>query len=421
MSQEFPPPPNPGAAPVPPRPGYSPSGPRGGGFQAPAGYPPPSQQPPVSPAPAYAPYASQGYPQQVPPQQVPPQQRKSRKGLLIGLGSGVLALILIVVGCGLWYANASSSHAPENQVKAFLDKLVAGQVEEALALSSTDLTDADKTLINNKVYGSLSNRVSSYTLGKTTVSNGKATVPATLSTGSSDIPVDFTLHASGKDIVVDTWTLEPVALPSLTVNFTAPASIAPTVAGVAIKPQVVAAAGAVPASLKSITLKALPGTYPVKVATQDAAFTVADVSVTVDSFAGKGPATATLKAVLTDAGKKAITDAVGAYEDGCAAKGSLVLTGCPFSGNTTDPILKYTISDAKWVINSRPTVQVAEWTNSGGWLVLSTTSGSASWSAKLDSATQTGTGSLDNRSFMVFGKVTEIKDGKANFTPDVTG
>ncbi len=107
------------------QPGYGdpygqPSGPPGGGYGQPSG--PPGYDPYGQQQPGYGQPA--GYGQQQPGYggfpPAPPQQKKTNVGLIIGLVAGGLVLLLCV-GCGIFYYLGSNTSSPTASVEGFLD------------------------------------------------------------------------------------------------------------------------------------------------------------------------------------------------------------------------------------------------------------------------------------------------------------
>ncbi|WP_394939528.1 hypothetical protein [Psychromicrobium sp. YIM B11713] len=408
-----------------PKPQYTPTsaGPYGSPSQPQS---PPSQdqasqyqpgQAPVPPQQWQTPYGSpdsqQQYAQQpASPFQAPP--RKNRRGLLIGLLSGGLALVLVLVIGGIWFANASSQNAPEQQVKAFLQALVDGKAEQAMKLSHTELSEADRLLVNDEVYSAAQSRITDYSIGKVVVKDGKATVSAEYSQAGKTTLKDFTLSSAGKDFLVDKWQLDPIDLPSVKVKLAGPVSSGLSLGGVGLSPELVAGTGPKPAILSAMTVKALPGDYRLAPKNQDPAVTVEEQTVKVRGF-DEEPGSYTLKSVLTAAGKAAITAAVSKYLDDCAAQNALVPKGCPFSGKLTGQLVDFKADSVRWSLTAKPTLKIGEWSELLGWTVLSNKDGNVNGTVHVSNGSVSGNASIKDLKFGVIGTVAEIKDGQAKF------
>ncbi|NYE95282.1 hypothetical protein FHU41_001503 [Psychromicrobium silvestre] len=392
-----------------PEPQYQPGPPTP---QYPTSYPVAAQYPAAPQYGQLAPTSPQGFYGATAP--TPPPTPKKRRGLLIGLLAGGLALVLILVAGGVWFANASTKNAPEQQVKAFLQALVDGKAEEAMRLSHNQLSEQDRLLINDQVYSAAEGKISGYSIGKVTVKDGKATVAAELSQGGTSISKDFTLSTAGKDFLVDKWVLDPIALPTAVVKLSGPASTGLSLAGVELHPEVSAAAGMKPASLKAATVKLLPGNYQLAPMHQDPAITVTEQLVEVQGFDGE-PGSYTLASTLTTAGKASITAAVSKYLDACAAQHVMAPANCPFAGQLSAEAEKYKVGAFTWTLTAKPTLKISEWSNSLGWLVIGSKNGTVNGKVNLADGDRTGTATITGLKFGLGGFVLEIKNGQAKF------
>ncbi|ABY23916.1 hypothetical membrane protein [Renibacterium salmoninarum ATCC 33209] len=354
---------------------------------------------------------SMGYPMS----QVEP--KKPRKALLFSLLGAGLVVVLVLISAAIWIIGANDRNAPAKQVDAFLTALVQGQAEAAMRLSGNELATADKTLINDAVYAKATDRISSFSIDKTTIENGTATVQTTISQGADSYPQDFSLVTDGKDFFVDKWKLNPVTLQSANIQLLGPASLGLTVAGVELHPVVAPAGQNLPEQLKKLNLKALPGTYPVAAAKQDPTVTTDKSNLKVNGFGTIKTQDAVVTATLTAEGQASITDAANKYLDSCTAQQSVVLTGCPFSGRADDPIVtQYTVTNAHWTILSRPTLKILEWSPVLGWAVISSAPGSASFTADISDGARVGKATIDASSFTLTGQVLSFKGGVAQFS-----
>lgn len=371
--------------------------------------------PPVPGHPYQQPYFAAQAPESAPP-------KKPRRRLLGGLLAGGLVLVLLVVGGGIWLFNAGERNAPAKQVATFLTSLVQGRAEEAMRLSGNILDEQDQTLINDAAYQNVQNKISSFNIGPTRMADGKAIVTAELSQGDETYSEDFALSPDGKDLFMDKWKLDPMVLPSVTVQLSGPASLGLTVAGVGIKPVVLPATATQPEQLKKRSLKALPADYRVTAATESQGMTTNQATARIRGFGTSKPQNAVVAATLNDAGKASISAAVNQYLDACAAQQTPILKGCPFSGKADDPLLdQYKLSNAKWAIVTRPTLSIAEWNPAVGWLVLSTAPGTVNFSADLSNSISSGTASIDAMTFSLGGQVLAFKDGVAQFSRPIPG
>jgi hypothetical protein len=335
----------------------------------------------------------------------PPKKKLSKKGLT-GIIAGGSALLLIIVGGIVGVSIGNSLHAPEVTVKSYLDALKAGDAEEALKLSGTEVTAAD-VLLTDEAYKEASGKVSGYTIGKTTTSGDTATVQARLTQGGESVDQEFTLTKVGKDAVLfDKWKLEAPELSTVQVDVVAPDDAVATVGGVDLTDVEPIAEG-------SYQLRALPGTYDVALSESD--WYSAEATTATALGYGQTAEPATLSVALTDAGTTAIEEAVNTYIDGCGASTEIAPTGCPYEiRNATG----YTPSGVTWTFDTRPTFTVGEF-NGTGWSVESETVGRMSMTCTLtDPATgQTGPGGGGPVDFNVGGTVEGFTDEGATFVP----
>lgn len=338
--------------------------------------------------------------------QQPPKKKLSKKALT-GIIAGGSALVLIIVGGIVGVSVGNALHAPEVTVKSYLDALKAGNAEQALKLSGTEVSSAD-VLLTDEAYDAASGKVSGYTIGRTTTSGDTAVVQARLTQGGESVDQEFTLTKVGKDAVLfDKWKLEAPELSTVQVDVVAPADAVATVAGVELTDVEPIAEG-------SYQLRALPGTYDV--ALSESEWYAAEATTTTAQGFGQAAEPATLAVSLTDAGTTAVEEAVNAYIDGCGAATDLSPEGCPFEiRNDTG----YTPSGVTWKFDTRPTFTIGEFSG-GAWSVDSETVGRMSMTCTLtDPATgQTGPGySITPVDFVVGGTIDGFTDEGATFVP----
>lgn len=336
----------------------------------------------------------------------PPKKKLSKKGLT-GIIAGGSVLLLVIVGGIVGVSIGNALHAPEVTVKSYLDALKAGDAEQALKLSGTEVSSAD-VLLTDDAYQAASGKVSGYTIGKTTTSGDTATVQARLTQGGESVDQEFTLTKVGKDAVLfDKWKLEAPELSTVQVDVVAPEDAVATVGGVDLT-------DVEPISDGSYQLRALPGTYDV--ALSESEWYSAEATTTTAVGFGQTAEPATLSVALTDAGTTAIEEAVNAYIDGCGASTDIAPDGCPFE------IINdrgYTVSNVVWTFDTRPTFTIGDFAG-GTWSIRSETIGRMSMTCTItDPATgQTGpSGSEAPVSFVVGGTIDGFTDDGATFVP----
>ncbi|GGE82153.1 hypothetical protein GCM10011313_00730 [Mycetocola zhadangensis] len=352
----------------------------------------PTQQYPQQPVPAQAPqypqqsgaYSQQataaypaqpnatgGYPPQPPAgaypagSQTPPANPKKKKSLVPWIAGGSVALLLIIGGV-VGFSLGSAAHAPELQVKAYLDALKKGDVAAAFDVSGTKVEKTD-LLLTKKAYAEAGDRITRYTLGEVTTEGETASVTASITQGGEKYDQEFTLTKAGKDAVFfDKWKLESPPISSIAVGANAPDDTPIDVAGVDVS------------TLEKVggvyTLRALPGTYPVALGGDADWFSAEELEASVLGFGAEADEAdaQVLEIAMTEEGTAAATDAVNAWLDACIAATELAPAGCPFA--TTNP-RNFELSNIKWNV-TKPTFSIGEFAD-GVWPVSTDAEGSA--------------------------------------------
>jgi len=361
---------------------------------------------PASPAPAY-PGAPQYQPQfvQQQPAAYPPRQpaRRSRTGLIVGIS--IAAAVIVLGGAGLAVAGASisSSAAPDKQVDEFLQHLVDGRAEAALAV----MGEKPSGLLTDEAYTSSANHITGFTVGKAKTTGDTSTVTAKITQGGTSYSQEFTLSKSGKSFLVfDTWQLEPLSLGVVDVQVQGPAGLSFEIDGNAVD------------QTAGTSLRAFPGDYGVSVVDDDDLFDAVPATANVvglsDSAAGS-LATAAVTTTLTEAGLAAAQSAVDAYVDGCVAQPSLKPDNCGFEARAQDGV---TYSNIRWTLTARPTYSFGGWAQNG-WSVTTETAGTLDVVAdSVDSAGRSGPSGTTISNYRPVGTVSVV-DGTVEFTSSV--
>jgi hypothetical protein len=341
-----------------------------------------------------------------PPTNGPRQRRRLGRRGVIGIVGGALVLVLLVVaGFGVTAAGRVR-YAPSKQVEAFLDDLVAGHVAKALAAGG--VSSKGEPLLTSSAYARATDRVTDYRIRSTDVSGDSATVEAILEQGGTAVPTTFTLDRTGSAWgVFSTWKLDPVSLGAVDVVVDGPAGETVTVAGQDEKTN----------SQGTVTLRALPGSYPVSL-DGGVDFAAAATTGTVRGFGGTASSPVALQATLTAAGRKAATTAVDGWLAGCVASTDLKPSGCSFEayGETAG----YTYTNRKWTLDQAPEYTIGEWTGEG-WAVRTTATGSVTFTEDISGPAGSGTGTAGPISFSANGLITGFAGGKASYRSLVAG
>jgi hypothetical protein len=377
---------------------------------------PPQQQPTPSPTQAYA-TTDHTAPPQPYAQTASPERKPRRRGRIIGLVAGVVVLLLLIAGGIVGNIVGTQANAPEREVEEYLDALVDGDAETALAVSNADVGDTG-VLLTNDVYGEVDDRISGYEIGETTITGDTAEVAVSVSQGDEAFDTTFTLDKAGKAYVVfDTWSLQAPELGLVGYSVTGPEDTAVVVSGVDTS--------AVPAAESgSVELPALPGTYTVALAGDSEYLQAEPLTVAVTGFGAdavtslnaEGEEATALTVTLTDTAMEAGEAAVDAYLDGCAASTDFRPDGCPFTAQGETPGYEY--SNCVWTLESRPTFTVGQY-DDGQWPVSTESSGSASLECDVrDPGTgASGTATAGPMSVDVGGAITAFGEDGATYAP----
>ncbi|MCP2029999.1 hypothetical protein L1277_000063 [Okibacterium sp. HSC-33S16] len=384
--------------------------------------PPAQQTPPYAPQPgAYSqqataayptqPTAAGGYPPQPPAGAYPagspapaPAPRK-KKSLVPWIASGSVVLLLLIGGI-VGFNLGSAAHAPELQVKAYLDALKKGDVAAAFDVVGTKVEKSD-LLLTKKAYAEADDRITRYTLGDVVTEDETARVTASITQGGEKYDHEFTLSKVGKDAVIfDTWKLEAPELSSIAVGANAPNDAVVEVAGVDVSG--LEKEGGV------YTLRALPGTYSVALGGEASWYAAEELQASVVGFGGDAdsPEPSILEIAMTEEGTTAATDAVTAWLDACIASTELVPTGCAFFATNSQG---YELSGITWTV-TKPTFTIGEFAD-GSWPVTTDSKGNAQAAADARDPSNGATGriSTDEFSFDIDGVIEAFGEDGATF------
>jgi hypothetical protein len=328
-------------------------------------------------------------------------RRKLGRGPLIGIIAGGAAVVLLAVAGVVGYSVGTSTHSADRPVRAFLDDLSAGKVEDALKTAGIDHDKGD-VLLTDAAYAKAKGRVTGYRIAATRDDGDTATVTAYLRQGGRDVSSTFTLDKTGTDWgVFPVWELEAPKLGAVDVSVRGPAGAKVLVGG----------QGVTTSKDGTATLTALPGTYDVAV--DGGKWYSADATTaTVAGFGGTASSPVSMTTKLTAAGEQSAKDAVNAWVDGCIASTDAAPKGCSFYAYGEDSA--YTYTNQKWTLDTRPAVSVGGWL-SNGWLVTTTTYGRATFTADISGAGGVGTASAGPMNVNASGYITGFTDAGATF------
>ncbi|WP_420369018.1 hypothetical protein [Curtobacterium sp. L1-20] len=329
-----------------------------------------------------------------------PRRRLGRRGL-VGLVAGGAVIVLLAVTGVVGYSIGTAEHSADRPVRAFLDDLTAGRVDDAVEAAGIERDKGD-VLLTDAAYAKATGRVTGYRIAATRDDGDTATVTAYLKQDGRDVSSTFTLDKTGTEWgVFPVWKLQAPALGSVDVRVQGPSGAKVTVGGQAVTTSKDGTA----------ELTALPGTYAV--ALDGGKWFAADASTaTVSGFGDEVSTPVSMTTKLTAAGEQSAKAAVDAWVNGCIASTEASPKGCSFYAYGEDPA--YTYTNQKWTLDTRPAVSVGGWVSSG-WLVTTTTFGRATFTADISGPGGVGTATAGPMNVNASGYITGFTDQGATF------
>lgn len=331
----------------------------------------------------------------------------------------ILALVavvtLLVTAAGVTVsvsAVVALQNLPRTLVAQYLGDLEHGRATAAMKLAGIRANSGD-VLLNDTAYSKITDRITSFTIESPVTRGATTTVQAEITQGDRSYDRSFVVEKAGGLPGLPFWRLGRIEPDTVDLMVEGPAGITYTVAGV--KPANMPLA-------TDVTLRALPGTYPVELTSKSKNFDVPVSDITATP-AGRAITPTVFTARLNDDGQSAARTAINAWLDGCVASRDAVPAHCPFGTFADSP--GDDISNVRWQLHTRPDVSIDPVWGTGGWAVEST-SGSISAEATLTRRSDgaTGEGYTDPWSFGYRGILT-FDGGGALFTPlisdDATG
>jgi hypothetical protein len=333
-----------------------------------------------------------------------PRRRGLRKGAVIGIVAGAVALVLLVVGGGVAWTVGSDSHSADRPVQAFLQDVEDGHLSDALDAAGID-RDRDDVLLTDAAYAKASDKITAHRITSVAQGDDRATVRALVTQAGRSVPVTFELERTGTDWgVFPVWELQPPTLGSVSVVVQGPARTGVTVGGV----------GVTTGKLGAVSLRAFPGSYDVQV--DGGKWFEADTDTAAVRGFGASAAPVLLDTKLNDAGQRAATKAVDTWVNGCVASTSTAPDGCSFYAYGENPANTYT--NQKWTLDARPSVDVGVWSTKG-WLVRTRSAGSATFTADFTGPAGRGRATAGPININASGWITAFSDDGATFVPAV--
>ncbi|MDR6971491.1 hypothetical protein [Leifsonia shinshuensis] len=242
------------------------------------------------------------------------------RGSLTALGVGAAAAVLATVaGAVMSVATIGMAQdQPRALVARYLTALQHGRAEQAMRIAGIRHSAAD-ILLTDAAYAKAGDRITSFTIARPVTRSGRTTVAATVSLGDRTQHRTFAFERTGGLPGVPLWRMRPVAADTVSFAVHAPDGLTYSIAGIRPKEQTPGAA---------VTLRALPGSYPVAFSSPSSEYRIWDADV-ASTPAGRTH-TVTFSAQLSSDGDTAARAAVEAWLDACLASTSTAPAGCPF-------------------------------------------------------------------------------------------
>lgn len=317
-----------------------------------------------------------------------------------------VSVLTTAVGATLSLAAiAAVQNMPRTLVAQYLGELQHGQAEAAMKLIGIHRNSGD-VLLSDTAYSRITDPISSFTLHESVTRGGTTTVRATITQGNRTYDRSFPVERAGGVPGLPMWGLGRIEPDTIDLMVEGPAGLSFTVAGEKPKSTPIGAA---------VTLRALPGTYPIVVTSTSKNFDVPVADVTTIP-AGDAESPTVFTAHLSDSGQAAAQTVINTWLDECIASRDAEPAHCPFGVYPDDP--GDDISDVRWQLLTRPSITIDPiWISGGGWSVDST-SGSVSAVATLTRRSDgaVGEGSTDPLTFAYTGVLT-FNGGGPVFTP----
>jgi hypothetical protein len=382
--------------------------------------PPPPVLPPAPPAAtqeATAPAGDAVEGVDAPPQ---PAKARSRRKLVLAITVPIAAVLLLAGGLGGAYAFGVAQHTPERLVSSYLDDLIAGDAESAVARFEP-APELDLSLTSNEVFQELDGRVTEYRIEDVSTIGDQAEVTVLIATADDSWSNTFELIRTGSDGLFHIWTMDGASLPYVAVAVPFPGDLGIEVNGVPLEP---AGDGS-----EVVEFVALPGAYEI-VVTGDLGFggddellSASTRAVTVASLVrqdGGGGTKVIPELALTEAGAAKAVAAVNGWINGCVngGAGSFGLSAaCGGYAVESGAQAGDSYTRLRWTLKTAPVFELGDW-SAAGWSVTTTKPGYLRWDADFSNARYYGTQWADHHDYQVSGVVTLGDDGTFFYTSD---
>jgi len=240
---------------------------------------------------------------------------------------------------------------PRTLVAQYLSALTHGTAREAMALGHITARSQD-ILLSDGAYAKATDKITSFTLARPVSRGGVTTVDATVVQGGQSSHRTFRVQQAGGFPWLPLWKLAPVAPDTVELELDAPGDATLSVAG--LEPHT---------SDTKVSLRALPGTYPVT-ANSEPEYTFR-TGTAVSHAPGHASAPIVFAAQLSELGRVDAQKAVDTWLDGCLATQDAAPADCPFV-TQDETVGGVQVSGFHWTLDSRPRIIIdTEWADGG--------------------------------------------------------
>lgn len=297
-----------------------------------------------------------------------PARELSARGKKHALVALAVVGTVIVLAVGSVVAVNAVKAGPDKLVGEYVQALVDGDAEKALAILDPDIPNEERSLLTNEVYGAAENRIEGFSVLSSKVSGDSAVVHVELRQGGRRHEQAFSLYKNRPEFLDDHWKLGTIPLQRVAIS--ADAAV-PTLAinGVAVPtgqedPNAFATYFSVPA---------FPGSYSVGLPEGEKYLAAAQQEVLV--AIGSAPQSADDAKLTVTASEQLRAETsrqVDAALAACAKSTEMDPQGCPFSRFAFGDV-----RNVKWSITSEPDYTMQR-SFDGTWRLSGGTPGEAS-------------------------------------------
>ncbi|ROR83025.1 hypothetical protein SAMN06295974_3571 [Plantibacter flavus] len=277
----------------------------------------------------------------------PERKRAVRTGVVVA-GS---VLVLAVGGSVAVAVLNDQVFSPTQQVRNYLDAVVAGDASRAMELADISASSSDRVLLSDDVLQATTSRITGYRVIEVTSEQGRTAVEVELDQDGRKIRSDYGLVAEGKvGLVFDSWRLETVRLPSLALE------LPEGIDEVMVNEQPIDVSDVIRSELGTVSLPVFPGAYTLALPEDSEWVTGSTARLLATAEGGRSLTEGALELEPTEALVEEVDRQVDEVLASCAAATTLRPDGCPFSvyAFTAD------VSDVHWSITKEPTIEITQ-------------------------------------------------------------